>query len=88
MIDYPIAITKAGKNYGVVVPDVVGCFPMGDSINDTIEQTEALLYEHIACLLELKKPFTFKASHIDTLKSDLEYKDAIWAIVSIDESLF
>ena len=42
MLHYPIAIFKDEdmENYAAIVPDVDGCFPLGDTIAKTIEDAE------------------------------------------------
>lgn len=91
MIHYPIAIFKdAGMtNYAAIVPDVDGCFPTGDTIDETIDAAQKLLQDHIECLLDEGMSFDFKVSQIETLKADVDYAEAlVWAIVSIDETQF
>ncbi len=89
MINYPIAIVKDDgmANYAAIVPDVDGCFPTGDTIDETITNAKALLQDHIETMIDLDMPFDFKHSTIEELNCDPEYKDAImWAVVSIDET--
>lgn len=91
MIYYPIAIFKdeGMGNYGAVIPDVGGCLPVGDTIDDTINDAQTLLQTHIECTLDENLPFEFKSSAIEDLKNDPEYADAVaWAIISIDETKF
>lgn len=91
MIHYPIAIFKdAGMtNYAAIVPDVDGCFPTGDTIDETIDAAQKLLHDHIECLLDEGMSFDFKVSQIETLKADADYAEAlIWAMVGIDETQF
>jgi len=91
MIHYPIAIFKdAGMtNYAAIVPDVDGCFPTGDTIDETIDAAQKLLHDHIECLLDEGMSFDFKVSQIETLKADADYAEAlVWAMVGIDETQF
>lgn len=91
MIHYPIAIFKdAGMtNYAAIVPDVDGCFPTGDTIDETIDAAQKLLQDHIECLLDEGMSFDFKVSQIETLKADADYAEAlVWAMVGIDETQF
>lgn len=90
MLHYPIAITKDDdmQNYASVVPDVGGCFGFGDTIDETIDNTRALLQDHIAMMLELDMPFEFKVSSIENLQTDPDYQGVIWAVVAIDETAF
>jgi len=89
MINYPIAMFKDKdmNNYAAIVPDVDGCFPLGDTIDQTINEARSLIHEHIECMLDEGMAFNFDVSNIETLKTDPQYADAIaWAIVSIDEA--
>ncbi len=89
MINYPVAIFKdeGMNNYGALVPDVDGCFPLGDTIDETIANSQALIFDHIETMLELDMPFEFTTSSIEELRNDPEYNEALmWAIVSVDES--
>lgn len=91
MINYVIAIVKDDDmgNYGAVVPDVDGCLPFGDTIDETIANAKALLNDHIATTIELGLPFEFKTTPIETLQQDPDYADVLaWAFVSIDETAF
>lgn len=90
MLHYPIAISKDDdmQNYASVVPDVGGCFGFGDTIDETINNTKALLHEYIATMLELNMPFEFKVSSIESLKADPDYDGVIWALIAIDETAF
>lgn len=91
MINYVIAIVKDDDmgNYGAVVPDVDGCLPFGDTIDETIANAKALLNDHIATTIELGLPFEFKTTPIETLQQDPDYQDVLaWAFVSIDETAF
>lgn len=91
MINYAIGVVRDDEmgNYGAVVPDVEGCLPFGDTIDETIENAKALLDDHIAMTIELGLPFDFKTTPIETLKNDPEYSEVLaWAFVAIDETAF
>lgn len=83
----PIAIHKdSGTSYGVTVPDVPGCFSYGDTVEEAISNAKEAVIGHIETLLELGEPIDFKASEIDELKSQEEFKDAAWGFVEVDLS--
>lgn len=89
MRTYALAIFKDHDNptYGVVVPDVPGCYPSGDSIEEAITDSKALIKMHISFILDENLPFDFKTRSIEELRLDPEYQDALtWAIVEIDET--
>lgn len=86
---FPLAIVKDDgmDNYAGVFPDVSGCFPLADSIDEIIVEAQSLLYAHIETMLEHNMPFDFKTSSIDQLQQDEEYQDVItWAMIAIDET--
>ena len=90
MRTYPIAIFKDEDNptYGVVVPDVPGCYPCGDSIQEAIEDSRKAIMTHIGFLLDTGRPFDFgKIRSIEALRQLPDYADAVcWAVVEIDET--
>ena len=90
MRTYPIAIFKDEDNptYGVVVPDVPGCYPCGDSIQEAIEDSRKAIAAHIEFLLDTGRPFDFdNIRNIEELRKLPDYADAIcWAVAEIDET--
>lgn len=87
---YPIAIFKDEDNptYGVVVPDVPGCYPCGDSIQEAIDDSRKAITDHIEFLLDTGRPFDFDhIRSIEELRALPDYADAIcWAVAEIDEA--
>lgn len=91
MIHYAIAISKDDNmnNYGGIIPDVVGCYTFGDSIDELLLESKSAIESHIETTLELGLPFDFKTTPIETLKNDPEYSEVLaWAFVAIDETAF
>lgn len=83
----PIAIHKdADSVYGVTVPDVIGCFASGDTLDEAIKNAGEAIYHHVATTLELGETIDLKASRIEDLASDDDYAGAIWALVDVDLS--
>lgn len=88
---YVIAISKDDgmNNYGGIIPDVVGCYTFGDSIDELLLESKSAIESHIETTLELGLPFDFKTTPIETLKNDPNYGDVLaWAFVAIDETAF
>jgi predicted RNase H-like HicB family nuclease len=86
---YPIAIEMGGpkKSWGVVVPDLPGCFSAADSgIDESIENAkEAIeLWIEVALDQEMEIP---RPSMITDLQKKKEYKGWIWAVVEVDPAL-
>ena len=86
---YQIAIEMGGpkKSWGVVVPDLPGCFSAADSgIDEAIENAkEAIeLWIEVALDQEMEIP---RPSMITDLQKKKEYKGWIWAVAEVDPTL-
>ncbi|MDO4224031.1 MAG: type II toxin-antitoxin system HicB family antitoxin [Acinetobacter sp.] len=90
MIHYAIAITKdeGMTNYGGVFPDIAGCYPTADTLDEMMIEARELAISHIETMLELNMPFEFKTTPLEELQKDPEYQGVTWAIISIDETAF
>ncbi|QWD16547.1 type II toxin-antitoxin system HicB family antitoxin [Polynucleobacter paneuropaeus] len=86
---YPIAI-EPGTNktaWGVVVPDLPGCFSAADSgIDEAIDNAKEAIELWIEAALDDSKDVP-KPSSIADLQKKKEFKGWIWAIAEIDPSL-
>ncbi|MGR8933942.1 MAG: type II toxin-antitoxin system HicB family antitoxin [Gammaproteobacteria bacterium] len=84
---YPIAIETGDEihAYGVVVPDLPGCFSAGDSLDEAIanakEAAELWLETVIADGLPIPQ-----ASSIATHQANPEFAGWVWAVVEVDLS--
>ncbi len=88
-MEMPIAIQKdANSVYGVIVPDVPGCYSWGDTIDDAIKNAKEAIYLHYEVLAETGEAMTVKASKIEELAASDEFTGAIWALVDVDASKF
>ena len=86
---YPIAIEKGSlkKSWGVVVPDLPGCFSAADSgIDEAIENAKEAIELWIEVALE-KGMEVPKPSLITDLQKKKEFKGWIWAVAEIDPAL-
>ena len=86
---YPIAIEIGGpkKSWGVVVPDLPGCFSAADSgIDEAIENAKEAIELWIEVALE-KGMEVPKPSLITDLQKKKEFKGWIWAVAEIDPAL-
>ena len=86
---YPIAIEIGGpkKSWGVVVPDLPGCFSAADSgIDEAIENAKEAIELWIEVALERRMEIP-APSLITDLQKKKEFKGWIWAIAEIDPAL-
>ena len=86
---YPIAIEPGGEKlaWGVIVPDLPGCFSAADSgIDEAIENTKVAIELWIETALDAGEDIP-KPSPITNLQKRKEFKGYIWAIAEIDPAL-
>ena len=81
---YPIVIHKdTNSDFGVIVPDLPGCFSAGTSFEDAIDQASEAILCHIEGLLDDNEPIP-QPSSIEHHRTNRDYKNGTWAVVSID----
>ena len=85
---YPIAIEPGDKShaYGVVVPDLPGCFSAGDTIELAYENTKEAIAGWIEMELDEGHPIPLP-SKIEDLARQEEFKGWIFGIVDVPEEL-
>jgi len=86
---YPIAIEISGpkKSWGVVVPDLPGCFSAADSgIDEAIENAKEAIELWIEVALERGMEIP-RPSLITDLQKKKEFNGWIWAVAEIDPAL-
>ena len=83
---YPIAIHKDfDTDYGVTVPDLPGCFSAGDTLDDALVEAVEAIECHIEGLLLDNEPIP-APKNIEDHRDNINYADAIWAVVQVDLS--
>lgn len=91
MIYYPMAIFQDTdqSNFGAIIPDLDGAYPVGDTIEELIQDANELAQFHIEGLLEAGLPLNDKPKSIQEHRLNPEYKEAVlWAMVAVDETVF
>ena len=89
MMKYPIAIEPGGDKlaWGVIVPDLPGCFSAADSgIDEAIENTKEAIELWIEAALDAGEDIP-KPSSITDLQKKKGFKGYIWAIAEIDPAM-
>lgn len=85
-MQYPIFIHKdPSSDYGVIVPDLPGCFSAGSSIEEAIENAHEAIECHLEGLIIAGESFPFKKS-LEHHADNPDLKDGVLAIVDIDVS--
>jgi predicted RNase H-like HicB family nuclease len=86
---YPIAIEPGTTDtaWGVVVPDLAGCFSAGDTMEDALVQAKVAIVAWIAATLDVGQPVP-KPSSIDSLRAGHAELDGwLWAPVKVDPAM-
>jgi len=86
---YPIAVEKGSDTeaYGVIVPDIEGCFSAGDTFEEALENVKEAIASHLEILAEDGEEIPLP-SEVDKYLNEDEYKGFIWAVVEVDVSRY
>ena len=86
---YPIAIEKGSDTdaYGVIIPDIQGCFSAGDTFEDALENAKEAIAGHLEILAEDGAAIPL-ASQVSNFLDNEDFKGFIWAVVDIDLSRY
>ncbi len=82
---YPIAIEAgdADHAYGVVVPDLPGCFSAGDTLDEAVDNAKVAIELWLETVLDDGGNIPEPRS-IEENRTNREYDGWIWAVVSVD----
>jgi predicted RNase H-like HicB family nuclease len=84
---YPIAIEVGDKRhaYGVVVPDLPGCFSAGDTLEEALGNSQEAILLHLEGLLDDQQAIP-KPSALASLQRKRAFRGWTWAVVDVDLS--
>jgi predicted RNase H-like HicB family nuclease len=81
---YPVVVHKEPQSdYGVTVPDLPGCFSAGETMDEALTQVVEAIECHLEGLLLDAEPIP-PAKEIEFHRNNPEYRDGIWALVTVD----
>jgi predicted RNase H-like HicB family nuclease len=85
---YPIAIEPGGEAtaYGVIVPDLPGCFSAGDTLDEAIMGAEEAAAAWIDAALDAGEAIP-SPSRLEDIRANSDYAGWIFALIEIDPSL-
>ncbi|NLV23332.1 MAG: type II toxin-antitoxin system HicB family antitoxin [Deltaproteobacteria bacterium] len=85
---YPIAIEPGDEThaFGVVVPDLPGCFSGGDTLEEAIENAKEAVALWIETALDNDREIP-KPSPIASVQANEEYTGWVMALVDVDPAL-
>lgn len=72
--------TDDGQRYGVIVPDLPGCFSGGDSLDDALDSVLEAIDLHVETLLEDGNALPPRQP-IATHQANPDYAGGVWAVV-------
>ena len=85
---YPVVLhTDNGKSYGATVPDLLGCFSSGDTIDEALTSAVQAIDLHLEGLVESGYEIP-RPGEIATRMADPWYVDGVWALVDVDTARF
>ncbi len=83
---FPIVIHKERKSdYGVIVPDLPGCFSAGTTLDEAIENAHEAIECHLEGLL-LDGESIPKRQSLELLQKNADYVGGTWVVVEVDIS--
>lgn len=87
-LKYPIAIEPGDDNtaFGVVVPDLPGCFSAGDTLDEAVENSKESISLWIESVLDDDGTVPAPGNLAEHMKNP-DYQGWLWAIVEIDGAL-
>lgn len=85
---YPVAI-EAGTDtaaFGVVVPDLPGCFSAGDTLDDALVAAEEAAAAWIDAALDAGEAIP-KPGSLDAMRGDSDYAGWLFGVITVDAAL-
>ena len=85
---YPIAIEAGTKTtaFGVIVPDLPGCFSAGDTLDEAMAGAEEAAAAWIDAALDSGLAIPGPSS-LDVLRVNAEFADWAWGVITLDPAL-
>jgi predicted RNase H-like HicB family nuclease len=83
---YPVVMHKdESSDFGVMVPDIPGCYSAGSTYDEALNNVIEAIECHLEGLLLDNEPIPVSSS-MDRWIADENFKDGVWALVDIDLS--
>jgi predicted RNase H-like HicB family nuclease len=85
---YPVAIEPGSDTtaFGVMVPDLPGCFSAGDTLDEALANAEEAVAGWIDAALDAGETIP-PPSSLEALRANPDYVGWIYAVVSVDPAL-
>ncbi|MBF0143296.1 MAG: type II toxin-antitoxin system HicB family antitoxin [Magnetococcales bacterium] len=85
-IAFPVAIEPGDEDhaFGVVVPDLPGCFSAGDTLEEALERAREAITLHMEGMVEEKIEFQERKSMAEH-QGNPDFAGWIWGVVDVDD---
>ncbi|QXI37882.1 type II toxin-antitoxin system HicB family antitoxin [Pseudomonas xantholysinigenes] len=81
---YPVVLHKDdASDYGVSVPDVLGCFSAGRTVSQALDNVQEALALHFEGLVADGEPLP-QAREVDAHLDNPDFAGGVWAVVEFD----
>jgi predicted RNase H-like HicB family nuclease len=86
---FPVAIESGDETtaFGIVFPDLPGCFSAGDSLDEAMQNAEEAAAGWIDATLDAGGSIP-RATSLDEMRNDPEFNGWSFGVVTIDPALF
>lgn len=86
-MQFPIFIQKdENSDYGVIVPDLPGCFSAGSTIEEAVRNAHEAIECHVEGLLLDNDPIPLKKTIEQHIEEDPELQGSVLAVIDVDIS--
>ena len=85
-IFFPVAIEIGDEQYafGVVVPDLPGCFSAGDTLEEAVVNAREAITSHMECMIDEGIDMPKKKS-MEEHRINPDFSGWLWAVVEVDD---
>lgn len=81
---FPVVLHKEdGSDYGVTIPDVLGCFSAGSTAAEALDNIQEALELHFEGLVADNEPLPHPKG-VDAHMANPDYAGGVWAVVDFD----
>jgi len=85
---FPVVIHQARDSaFGVIVPDLPGCFSAGDTLDEALDNVASAIDFHLEGLAEDGEVIPV-ASSVAEYKDNPDYTDGTWVLIPVDLSCY
>ena len=85
---FPVVLhTDDGVRYGVIVPDLPGCFSAGDTFDEALDSVREAIELHLEGLIEEGGDVPVPRA-IAAHRANPDFADGVWAAIDIDVSRY